>query len=290
MKIDLDPSNPFNLDFTLCCGQTFRWNKHGDWWFGASGENAFSIRQDGHNLEFEHAEQDTIEQYFRLDDNLQVILPQIAKDKYIKKAVNQFNGLRILRQDSWECLISFICATYKNVSAIEKMLDNLSRKFGNTIYLGQHQLHTFPKPKKLADVTITELAACGLGYRAKYVSKTAKTIREHGLELERLKAMTYDEAKKTLMNLPGVGQKVADCVTLFSLEKLQAFPVDVWIKRVMLTHYADHFESEFVKKASSEKSLANPDYATINTFGRKYFGKYAGYAQQYLYHYARTQR
>ena len=290
MKIKLDPSNPFSLDFTLCCGQTFRWDKHGDWWYGVSAEKAFKTRQDGDELKFENAETDIVRRYFRLDDDLRMIFAQITKDKHIERAVNEFSGLRILRQDPWECLVSYICATYKSIAAIKHMLHNLSRKFGQKTCLDGCDLYTFPTPKRLAEATVSELMTCGLGYRAKYVSETAKVVCDGGLELQSLKKACYDEAKKALMALPGVGPKVADCVLLFSLEKLEAFPVDVWIKRVMLRYYADQFSGEFVKRLSGKESLSNSDYIRLNSFGREYFGKYAGYAQEYLYHYARMHR
>jgi N-glycosylase/DNA lyase len=290
MKIKLGPSNPFNLDFTLCCGQTFKWDKHGDWWYGVSAEKAFKVRQDGDELEFENAEADIVRRYFRLDDDLRMIFVQITKDKHVERAVNEFSGLRILRQDPWECLISYICATYKSIPAIKHVLHDLSRKFGLKTCLDGYDLYTFPTPERLTEASVSELMACGLGYRAKYVSKTAKIVCENGFEFESLKRADYDPAKKALMALPGAGPKVADCVLLFSLEKLEAFPVDVWIKRVMLTYYADHFSSEIVKRLSDEESLSNSDYGKLNSFGREYFGKYAGYAQEYLYHYARMQR
>jgi N-glycosylase/DNA lyase len=122
------------------------------------------------------------------------------------------------------------------------------------------------------------------------VQATAKKIYESKIELESLKTLPYLEARKRLVEFPGVGLKVADCVLLFSLEKLEAFPVDVWVKRVILNHYANLFPEALVKKLSTNESLSNSEYEKLNAFGRSYFGKYAGYAQEYLYHYERTQR
>jgi len=288
MKIRLSPSCPFNLHFTLCCGQAFRWNKQGEWWYGVAGEKVFKIRQIGDELEFENVGVDFVKNYFGLYDDLLKILSKISKDKHIKHAIDAFNGLRILRQDSWECLISYICATYKNISAIRQMLFNLSKKFGDRIDFDGHRFYTFPTSERLAKATAEELAKCGLGYRAKYVSETAKMIYESGFELERLKKIVYEKAKEELSDFPGVGLKVADCVLLFSLGKLEAFPVDVWIKRVILKYYVKHFPKEFVRKISVEKSLTSSDYKKLNLFGRRYFGEHAGYAQEYLYHYERT--
>jgi len=287
MQIRVSSSKPFNLDFTLCCGQTFRWEKHGDWWHGVVGDEACRVRQCGETLEFEGLNSTFVERYFRLDDDLPTILSQINKDQNIEAAINEFKGLRILRQEPWECLISYICATYKSISAISQMLTNISKKFGQEIRLDSHSLYTFPKPEKLAKAGLQQLQACGLGYRTKYVSETAKLICKNTLDFERLKKTTYEKAREELLNLPGVGPKVADCVQLFSLEKLEAFPVDVWIKRVILKYYAKHFPKEFIKKNSAQESLSSSAYDKFSSFGREYFGNHAGYAQEYLYHYER---
>ena len=287
MKIKLSSKCPFNLDFTLCCGQTFRWDKHGDWWYGVVGQEAFKIRQECGALEFEGVNERFVWNYFRLQDDLPRILSDINKDENVQAAIDEFRGLRILRQEPWECLISYICATYKSIAAIRSMLANLSRRFGEEIHLENQSFLGFPKPERLAKTELQELAACGLGYRAKYVLKTANLICDGTLDLEGLKKRSYAKAKRELMNLPGVGPKVADCVLLFSLEELEAFPVDVWIKRTVLEYYGQHFSSEFVKKISTQGSLSTSAYERLSSFGREYFGKYAGYAQEYLYHYER---
>jgi N-glycosylase/DNA lyase len=288
MRIQLGKSTPLNLDFTLCCGQTFRWDKKDGWWYGVVGEKVLKIRQKGNSLEFENAETDFVKSYFRLQDDLPKILFTISKDNHIRATISQLRGLRILRQDSWECLISYICATYKSIAAIKHMLLNLSEKFGEEERFDGCIFYTFPTPAKLAKATIKELEGCGLGYRARYVSETAKTVKDDRIDFERLKRQDYNTARTMLQELSGVGPKVADCVQLFALEKLQAFPVDVWMRRVILRHYQEHFPSEFLKRISDEKSLTNSEYARLNLFGSDYFGKYAGYAQEYLYHYERT--
>jgi N-glycosylase/DNA lyase len=289
MKIRLRPSCPFDLDVTLCCGQAFRWNKQGEWWHGIVREHAFKIHQIGNELEFENVEMNFVRNYFGLYDDLSKISSQISKDEHIKSAVEAFKGLRILRQDPWECLISYICATYKNIQAIKQMLSNLCKKFGDKIYFDECNFYTFPTPERLAEATVEELAKCGLGYRAKYVSETAQMVYENGFEFENLRKLSYEKAKKKLLNIPGVGLKVADCVSLFSLGKLEAFPVDVWIRRVILKYYGSYFPNDFTRKISDKKSLTTSEYERLSLFGRRYFGNYAGYAQEYLYHYERTQ-
>jgi len=289
MRIQLNSSDSFDLDATLCCGQAFRWDKQEGWWYGLAREEVFKIRQIGDELEFENVGIDFVKNYFGLYDDLQKILSRICKDKQIKAAVNAFKGLRIIRQDPWECLISYICATYKNISAIKQMLSNLCKKFGDKIYFDGYDFYTFPTPERLAKATIEELAECGLGYRAKYMSETAKMVYENGFEVESLRKLSYEKAREELLNFSGVGLKVVDCVLLFSLGKLEAFPVDVWIKRVILKYYASHFPSTFVRRVSGGKSLGCSDYEKLSLFGRRYFGEYAGYAQEYLYHYERKQ-
>ncbi len=278
----------FDLDFSLCCGQVFRWKKLGEWWYGVVGENVLKIRQCGAELEFENVSEDFVTRYFGLDDNLEQIANCISKDNYIKQALERFEGLRIVRQLPWECLISFICATYKSIAAIELMLKKLSKKFGEKKTFDGLDFYTFPTVEKLAFASENGLWECGLGYRAKYVQATAKKICEQKIDLETLKSMPYLDARKKLVEFPGVGLKVADCVLLFSLEKMEAFPVDVWVKRIILNHYADQLPEILVKKLSGHGSLTNGEYEKVNAFGRSYFGQYAGYAQEYLFHFERT--
>jgi N-glycosylase/DNA lyase len=281
-------SVPFNLDVTLCCGQVFKWDKKGDWWYGVVRDKVLKIRQVRAELEFGNADERFVERYFGLDDDLQEIRDSVGKDKQIKKALREFWGLRIIRQDPWECLISYICATYKSIAAIKDMLLKLSRKFGERVTFDGCDFYTFPASGKLANASEKRLAECGLGYRAKYVLETSKKIYSKDFELEHLRQLPYEQAKKELVTLSGVGLKVADCILLFSLGKLQAFPVDVWMRRVILNHYAKELPNELVQKISKQDSLSNGEYAKLNEFGRNYFGEYAGYAQEYLYHYERT--
>ncbi len=287
-KTSLGISNvPFWLDVTLCCGQVFRWKKLNEWWYGVTNDQAFKVRQIGGKFEYANSDSDFVEHYFSLDVNLQKIVESINKDPHIHKALDEYFGLRLIRQDPWECLISYICATYKSIPAINLMLDKMSRKFGRRITLDGIEFYTFPGNKKLANANEKDLQSCGLGYRAKYILSTSKIIERGNFDLESLRNMSYSEAKAELMKLPGVGPKVADCILLFSIDKPEAFPVDIWIKRVFMNHYIDRLPRDLAAKLLNHKSLSNSDYEKINTFGREYFGEYAGYAQEYLYHYER---
>jgi N-glycosylase/DNA lyase len=283
-------ATPFNLDVTLCCGQVFRWERKGDWWYGVAADRAFKIRQTNATLEFANVDEKFVTHYFSLEDNLCSIRDKIGRDEHIKKALRAFWGLRIVRQEPWECLVSYICATYKSIAAIKQMLLKMAKTFGERITLDDFDFYTFPTPEKLAKAAASSLATCGLGYRAKYVIETSKRVYETNFDLESLRKMPYQQAKKTLLSFSGVGSKVADCVLLFSLGKLEAFPVDVWVKRAVISHYSDRFPKEFVQKMSANRSFSNAEYEQLNAFGRDYFGEYAGYAQEYLYHYERMQK
>jgi N-glycosylase/DNA lyase len=251
------------------------------------GDIVFKIRQAGDRIEYEHAGTQFVKHYIGLEADLSQIYIEIDRDPNIHAAITAFKGLRIVNQDPWECLISYICATYKNIPAIEQMLDNLCRKFGKLVNFENRIFHAFPTAQTLSRAGISDLAKCGLGYRTKYVSETARRVSENKIDFSQLMRLDYETAKKELMQLSGVGPKVADCVLLFSFGKTEAFPVDIWIKRMMLKHYAVHFSKDFVEKAASQNSISPSEYRVMNSSGRQYFGRYAGYAQEYLYHYVR---
>jgi len=295
MEIPLDQSTaPFNLEHTLSCGQLFRWKKLRGWWYGVVEGKVIKVKQIRGKLLFqtfpERVETNFLENYFRLTDNLPKILSKINKDEHIGKTIQRFRGLRIIRQEPWECLISYICATHTNILAIKNMVLNLSKRFGRKIIFEGQDFYAFPKPSDLADADIKQVKACKLGFRAERILETSRIIHNKEFDLETLKKLDYKEAKSQLLSLPGVGQKVADCVLLFSLDKLEAFPVDVWMKRVVLEFYPNSFEESFVEKLSRRRPLTPTEYQMVSLFGRTYFGEYAGYAQEYLFALARERR
>ncbi len=251
---------PFHLDHTLDSGQVFRWRKIGNVWKGIVNSTLIQASQN----ESIHCtcDKEFLSTYFRLDDDLDRILSSIDKDENIHKAITTLYGLRLIRQDPWECLISFICSSFNNVPRIKLIVENLCREFGAEFQHG----YTFPTPEALARASLNQLRKCGVGYRDKYISETAQIVTS-GLDLEKLKCKPYEKAKKALLELPGVGPKVADCVLLFSLEKLEAFPCDVNIQKCINQFYGPR--------------------TNVREFGQEYFGAYAGYANHYLYHYHR---
>jgi N-glycosylase/DNA lyase len=286
MRLDV----PLDLDLSLCCGQVFRWKKEAGWWYGVVGDKVIKIRQIRDALEFEGADEEFVRSYFGLDVDLAAISRCIAKDTHIKAALKRYKGLRLVRQEPWTCLVGFMCSTQKNIPAIELMLQKMSEKFGEEKIFDGRKFYLFPSVERLASASVLELRGCGLGFRANYVQATARKIREEHFNLNSLKIKSYLDARKALLEFCGVGLKVADCVLLFSLDKTEAFPVDVWVKRVILNHYADKLPMELVKKLQSRPTLTKGEYQKIGDWARGYFGEYAGYAQEYLYHYERTQR
>jgi len=188
----------------------------------------------------------------------------------MKKAVEYGNGIRILNQDPWEMLISYIISAANNIPRISKTIENLSEKFGKKIEMNGREYYLFPTPEELSKATMTDLRACNLGFRDKYVYNATRMVMDGSLDLEEIRELEYSEAKKKLMKIPGVGAKVADCILLFSMGKIEAFPVDTWIKKVMNELYID-----------------STNITKINQYAAERFGKYAGIAQQYLFYYKR---
>ena len=287
MNIRLDM--PFHLDYTLSCGQVFRWEKVNGWWYGIVNENVLKVRQEGDNLVFRTYPEDKgkefIEHYFRFDDDLLSIFRSINKDSEINKAIRALYGLRIVRQNAWECLISYVCATNASIPAIGNMIRNLGEKFGKEIVFDGKSFFTFPEVEKLASASVTKLQECKLGYRARYVLDIAMQLENNPNMLEELEKMNYADLRHNLLSLPGVGPKVADCVSLFSFGKLEAFPIDVWVRRVM---YRMYLRKEIPRgKNVKEKTLTASEYTKLSSFARDYFGNFAGYAQEYLFFYVR---
>lgn len=273
----------FDLDRSLSCGQVFRWQLEEDnWWYGVVNDHLIKVRQVNDALEFEvypeppNASQ-FISNYFRFDDDLDRIYSQIAKDEVIKEAIQYARGLRLIRQDPWECMISFMISQNNQIPKIKQSLETLTRKFGRPYNYKDKEFYTFPTPERLSTVKLRELkeafdsGGCALGYRGKYILGAALMITNQalGFVLEDLKKLSYHEASKLLQDsFCGIGPKVADCILLFSMEKLEACPLDTWIRRIIANRY-------FQDRKVNDRELKE--------FCVSYFGKYAGYAQEYLY-------
>ena len=259
----------FNLEHTLECGQIFRINRVGDWYYVNAQDKYFKINQIGNEIEFHGVDKEFVIHFFSLNETLHKILKEINKDKYIEEAIDKYRGLRLIKQDPWECLISFICSSASNIPSIKSKLNALSRSFGKKLMLDEVRNFAFPLPGKINDYT--KIVAAKTGFRARYIIDANNTIDIKQLNL--LRTQPYNLAKNELKKMNGVGDKVADCILLFSLGFYQAFPVDTWIKKTMQLLYFDN---------------NNVPNDRIREFGTNYFGAYAGYAQQYLFMYSRN--
>lgn len=274
MKLVL-PVSDFNLEHTLECGQAFRWERKGEFYYGVIGEALVKVGHHGSRLIVESnssLNKKAIAEYFGLNENLHKILKEIDVDKNIHKAIVKFKGLRILKQPPWECLASYILSINNNIPQIKILIERLCENFGKRLNLDGVKRYSFPNADKIANADLRALKRLKLGFRAEYLRTTARKIAFGKFRFQELEDLSYEEAKRRMIVLKGVGEKVADCVLLFSFKKYEAFPVDVWIKRGIEELYFNG------KKASAKKAAK---------FGREHFGCYAGYAQEYLYHYMR---
>ncbi len=276
---------PLNLDLTINSGQVFLWDKIGNSWYGVYGDNIVkaSMQGDGTRLAFgSYPDHLSEKQIFRLDDDLAAVTRSISKDGVMRDAISKFGGLRLMRQEPYQCLVSFICATNTSIAMIRRMLSNLCARFGKEVEFDGRRFHLFPEPRRIADASINELWGCSLGYRSRFVRQAARMVRSGSIDLESLKRIGYEDAKEELMDVLGIGHKVADCIMLFSLDKLEAFPVDVWIARAVAGYYGNLLEESIKGKIVSPRT-----YRMVSSGMREYFGDFAGYANQYLYCYAR---
>ncbi|MEM0121442.1 MAG: DNA glycosylase [Thermoprotei archaeon] len=283
-------NTPLNLDATLSSAQAFQWVRKGKGWLGVADGSVVYLAQSGNTLFYKvYGGGDwKPEDYFRLNDDYLHIVEEIDFDPLIRKLVKEQPGLRITRQDPWECLLMFVLSTNNNYKRIVKMTLSLNNAFGRKVDTEFGYVHVFPSVETLAETPLQELYACGLGYRAKYVFELARTIKDGGIELVKLRGIPYAQARFALLELPGVGPKVADCVSLFSLEKLESFPIDTWIRRVLAKFYPHLFGVELQNLLKNErKSLSPTIYSKIAQKIRSYFGAYAGYAQNQLYYHAK---
>ncbi len=258
---------PLDLALTLDCGQAFRWKQVGQGsWDGVVGgylvtleESSGCVTVTTHTRSREALE--LVRTYLRAGDDIAQIQKTLAKDKVMARGMRRYRGLRIVKMDEWECLASYTLATYANIPRIKKMIETLCTKYGKPIPGGAH---AFPTIKRLGEAGEKDLQKCGLGYRAKYLSSLCESVTTN--ELKTMTRLDYEDLRKRLLELDGVGEKVADCVSLFGFGKLESFPIDVWIERALDRLY----------------DVKGP-YRKLRKFATERFGGYAGYAQEYLY-------
>ncbi|RMD57821.1 hypothetical protein D6825_02890 [Candidatus Woesearchaeota archaeon] len=268
MKMKIKAQN-FNLKETLESGQFFRYKKEGAWYYCFERDTLFKIRQSGTCIEFSGTTKDHIVRLFGLDEKYEKSLKELGRDKTLARVIRKYKGLRIMRRDPWETLISFQASIMSNIKKIKLNMELIAKAHGKKLLLDNISGHTFPKPGELKD--IEKLKACSLGFRAKYIHAANNIVTDK--KLKELSKKSYGQAKEELMKIPGIADKVADCICLFSLGHTQAFPVDVWIERAMQKYFKN-------KKAKPKD---------IRLFAQNRWGKNAGLAQQFIYHEARNE-
>lgn len=268
----------FNLTHIFECGQCFRWVKQQDGSYnGIVNDKFVNVSLSNGILYIRNAEeQDFIDiwyEYFDLGTDYSKIKSVLETDEIMKEAIKTGYGIRLLRQDFWEMLISFIISANNMIPRIMKTVDTLSVLKGGCIE-ADYNAYRFPQIHELANATLEEIQQCKAGFRCKYIHQTSRLMHQESITKEMLQYLDTDMARKELMKLPGVGPKVADCILLFSGIKYDVFPTDVWVKRVM--------EVLYLKKESKLKE--------IQSFAKDQFGDLTGYAQQYLFYHARLNR
>lgn len=296
-------SHDLNLDHSLLSGQVFRWKKKDDVWTGVIEKTLVRLSYDHDVLEVHGGErgiENRMRRYFRIDDGYESIIRSIKTDPLMSTVVRNLRGLRLIRQDPWECTVSYICATNSNIPSIVNMIENLCRTFGEQLEFEGETFHTFPSPARLAAADIHALRDCRVGYRAHFIKSTATSILNDETLFSRVLNESYQGGMDILVgkalgkkSLIGIGPKVADCILLFSLEKMQAFPIDTWMLRTIMNNYSFVIGEEYVlsldAKSQFGSSLPPRDYSRISIKMREYFGRFAGYAQEFLYYHSRMQ-
>ncbi len=274
----------FNLKDIFECGQCFRWNEQEDGSYtGIWKENVVNIQKEGQDFVFtgiceNNNLEEEIQKYFDLDRNYEEIKKELSKkDEYMKTSIAYGKGIRILNQDLWETIISFIISANNNIPRIKGIIERLSKAYGDKIKWKGKEYYTFPTPMQLKNVTVEEYRKLGLGFRDVRLYETTKMILEGKVDLQELKNNPNTvEVREKLLTLSGVGSKVADCILLFSdLKRLEVFPIDVWVRRVMNDLYIQNEDEAKVSKKEIEKIAKNK------------FGNLAGLAQQYLFYWRR---
>lgn len=279
----LKKQDSFELKDIFECGQCFRWNEQNDGSYTGVIKNAIiNVKKENENIIFigkcDTDIKQLIEYYFDLNTDYEKMKQKLSNiDEYLKISVEYGKGIRILNQDLWETIISFIISANNNIPRIKGIIERLSQKYGNEIEWNGQKYYTFPTPEQLKDVTVEEYRKLGLGFRDIRLYETTKMILNKEVDLEKLrKNPNTQEVREELLKLSGVGPKVADCILLFSdLKRFDVFPIDVWVRRVMNDLYIKEANEAKVSKTKIEK------------LAEEKFGNLKGLAQQYLFYWRR---
>ena len=274
---------PLDLESTLFSGQVFRWRKRESWYEGVVFGQIVRVREVEGGMAFETADDDVdltasrLRDYFSLDVDLAEVYSALSRDRGLREALDRYRGMRVLRQDPWETTLSFLCAQNSNVLRITRNIEDMCRSFGRAMSFGGHTRHAYPTPEALAGAGEGALRDLGLGYRARYIVAAAERVAGGEIDLRALRNASYDGALDALMALDGVGDKVANCIMLFCMDKPQAFPVDTHIMQVLRERYPEAEE------------VHSSDIRRVRAWAQEYFAPYAGYANHYLFHSRRVE-
>lgn len=279
----LENVKSFNLTHIFECGQCFRWNKNADGSYtGVVKNNVINIKMQEKNIHVKSYGEDNLEKlfsdYFDMQRDYEKIKSKLRKiDEHMKKSILYGDGIRLLNQDLWETIISFIISANNNIPRIKGIIERISKRFGNEIIWNGEAFYTFPTPEQLGKASVQELRNLGLGFRDVRVFETTQMVLNNKINLEELHNEKNTElVREELLKLPGVGPKVADCILLFStLKRFSVFPIDVWVRRVM---------NELYIKNDDESKV---DKKVILGVAEEKFGDLCGIAQQYLFYWKR---
>lgn len=280
----IENQDSFHITHIFECGQCFRWNRVDDKnYIGVIKGAVVNVKQENNKLVFTGKSRknfkDTIRYYFDLDTNYSEYKDKLSKiDDYMKESIKFGNGIRILKQDLWECIISFIISANNNIPRIKKIIERICEKYGKQIEFDGKVYYEFPTPEELSKASIEDLRALGTGFRDKRIYNTTKMILNREIDLEKMSTLkSTEEMRCELLKLDGVGPKVADCILLFGLKRLDVFPIDVWVRRVMNDLYIHNEIEEKVNKTELQK------------IAEEKFGNLKGMAQQYLFYWKREE-
>lgn len=278
-KYILENQESFKLKDIFDCGQCFRWNKQEDGsYIGVIKNAVIKVKEEKNKIVFYGESDDnfekTIRSYFDLDTNYTEYKDVLSKiDEHLYESIKFGEGIRILQQDLWECIISFIISANNNIPRIKKIIERLSLNYGKKIIFDGKEYYEFPTPEELSKASVEDLRNLGLGFRDKRIYNTTKMIIEKTVDLDEIKKLeTTDLMREELLKLDGVGPKVADCILLFALKRFDVFPIDVWVRRVMNDLYIHNENEEKVNKKELQK------------LAKEKFGDLSGLAQQYLFY------
>ncbi len=279
---EIKQDDSFNLKHIFECGQCFRWNKEEDGSYtGVFKNSVLNVKAENGNIIFKGIcngnIKDIVIDYFDLDTDYGKIKEELKKvDKYLEESINFGSGIRILNQDLWEMLISFIISANNNIPRIKGIIERMSKKYGKEIIYNKKTYYTFPTAQELSKASIEDLRSLGLGFRDKRIYETTQKIKNNEFNLEQIKEIKDTNLiREKLETLPGVGPKVADCILLFGLKRFEVFPIDVWVRRAMNDLYIKKEDETKVNKKEIEE-LAKTKYKNL-----------AGIAQQYLFYWRR---